>query len=127
MKTKPTCKRIGKSTSSGADTHTPDDAVSTDHAPNSSTPTTDSTRIATRGSGRCRTTRAIHVATSVPKSAIATNVTGEPPRAVSGEKDGVRGDHEERLAQTEYERLRGQQPDHAALMAHSDADAKAAL
>ena len=65
-----------KSTSIGAETQTPDHSVSTAHAPKNSTPTADSARIATCGSGRCRTTRAIHAATSVPKSAIATNVSG---------------------------------------------------
>jgi hypothetical protein len=44
--------------------------------PKKKTPTTDSTRMATYGSGRCRTTRAIHAAMSVPKSAIATKVIG---------------------------------------------------
>jgi hypothetical protein len=39
--------RIGKSTSSGAETQTPDHSVSTAHAPKKKSPTTDSTRMAT--------------------------------------------------------------------------------
>src|ERR671931_18356 len=43
----------------------------------------------------------------------------KPPRPVRGEEDRTRRDHEERLAQTEHERLCGQQPDHTTRVVHS--------